>query len=347
YKKSPNHQVIRTPIFCSPITVDEEPFIMCLKKDRAIFKGGFILKYTLLGSLGNIGRVVVPALVNAGNDVTVISSNSKRSEQIREVGAQPAIGNMADSKFLANQFEGADAVYLMVATRPSDSIFEDTEKQGRVFAEAIKRSGVKNVVDLSSIGANNPQAGVLYAYHWIEDQLKELEDVNVAFIRPVGFYSNLYANINTIRADHAIYSNIPETITQRWAAPQDIAAVVLKLLQHVPVGTSVHYVYSDAFSTQKFIETLQDTLSMPDLHFVSISDEQAEQSMVDRGVSKKLAQLFIKMSELERHPEKLYADLDNQTTNIGEVKLADFVKAFSVAYQDQNNGPHANTLVDQ
>ncbi|MCP9369814.1 hypothetical protein, partial [Lentilactobacillus kefiri] len=25
YKKSPNHQVIRTPIFCSPTTVDEEP----------------------------------------------------------------------------------------------------------------------------------------------------------------------------------------------------------------------------------------------------------------------------------------------------------------------------------
>ncbi|WP_225421855.1 hypothetical protein, partial [Levilactobacillus fujinensis] len=28
YKKSPNHQVIRTPIFCSPTTVDEEPLIM-------------------------------------------------------------------------------------------------------------------------------------------------------------------------------------------------------------------------------------------------------------------------------------------------------------------------------
>ncbi|WP_204773042.1 hypothetical protein, partial [Lentilactobacillus parabuchneri] len=26
YKKSSNHQVIRTPIFCSPTTVDEEPF---------------------------------------------------------------------------------------------------------------------------------------------------------------------------------------------------------------------------------------------------------------------------------------------------------------------------------
>ncbi|WP_204727482.1 hypothetical protein, partial [Lentilactobacillus parabuchneri] len=25
YKKSSNHQVIRTPIFCSPTTVDEEP----------------------------------------------------------------------------------------------------------------------------------------------------------------------------------------------------------------------------------------------------------------------------------------------------------------------------------
>ncbi|WP_415578110.1 hypothetical protein, partial [Lentilactobacillus buchneri] len=28
YKKSSNHQVIRTPIFCSPTTVDEEPKMM-------------------------------------------------------------------------------------------------------------------------------------------------------------------------------------------------------------------------------------------------------------------------------------------------------------------------------
>ncbi|WP_225367469.1 SDR family oxidoreductase [Lentilactobacillus parakefiri] len=119
------------------------------------------MKFTLLGSLGNIGRIIAPALVKAGHDVTVISSNTKRADQIRQIGAQPAIGTMTDSDFLADQFRGADAVYLMVAAASSGSLFKDTERQGKVFAEAIKRSGVKNVVDLSSIGADNPQAGAL------------------------------------------------------------------------------------------------------------------------------------------------------------------------------------------
>lgn len=41
------------------------------------------MKFTLLGSLGNIGRIIAPALVKAGHDVTVISSNTKRADQIR------------------------------------------------------------------------------------------------------------------------------------------------------------------------------------------------------------------------------------------------------------------------
>lgn len=88
------------------------------------------MKFTLLGSLGNIGRIIAPALVKAGHDVTVISSNTKRADQIRQIGAQPAIGTMTDSDFLADQFRGADAVYLMVAAASSGSLFEDTERTG-------------------------------------------------------------------------------------------------------------------------------------------------------------------------------------------------------------------------
>lgn len=187
---------------------------------------------------------------------------------------------------------------------------------------------------------------MLYAYHLIEDQQRELNGVNVAFVRPVGFYSNLYANLPTIKADHAIYSNIPATVVRRWVAPQDIAAVVLNLLQHVPAGKSVHYVYSDAFSADQFIEALQKTLSMPDLHFVSITDNQAEQAMVANGAPKELAELFTQMSKLERTPEKLYADLTSDQTTIGKVKLAEFAKTFATAYQNQGDH-HSHTLIDR
>lgn len=98
----------------------------------------------------------------------------------------------------------------------NDTLFNAAQAQGEIFADAVRKSHVKNVVNLSSLGANNPDSGSLYAYHAIEDQLSKLPNVNVAFIRPVGFYSNLFSNLPSIRNDHAIYSNIPDSLPQHW-----------------------------------------------------------------------------------------------------------------------------------
>ncbi|MCG0658927.1 hypothetical protein IMAU70004_01571 [Lactiplantibacillus plantarum] len=38
------------------------------------------MKIAMLGSLGNINRIVVPKLVQAGHDVTVISTSPKRRQ---------------------------------------------------------------------------------------------------------------------------------------------------------------------------------------------------------------------------------------------------------------------------
>lgn len=213
------------------------------------------MKYTLLGSLGHIGSIVAPALVKAGNQVTVISSNPKRVEQIKGIGAVPAIGNMSDVDFLTKQLTGADAVYLMISAAPGrgGSLFDNMKAQGSVFEEAVKQSGIKNVVDLSSIGADNPKAGALYGYHLIEDPLRALSDINVAFVRPVGFYSNLYANMASIRKDHTIYSNIPENVERRWVAPSDIAGVVETLITHVPEGKTIHYVSVTLFQWENLL----------------------------------------------------------------------------------------------
>lgn len=307
------------------------------------------MKYTLLGSLGHISSIVAPALVKAGNTVTVISSNEKRAEQIRQIGAIPAIGDMQDAEFLTKQFTGADAVYVMLSSigGPTGSVFESTNAQGAIFAKAVQQAGVTNVVDLSSIGADNPDAGVVYAYHLIEDQLRALPNVNVAFVRPVGFYSNLYSNMDSIKNEHAIYSNIPADVKRRWVAPEDIAAVVEKLLLHVPQGKTIHYVYSDEFTTTELIDALKQALELPDLHFVPITDEQTRQAMVARGVPENLAQLFVQMSVFERDSEKVYGDLKNEPTTVGTFKLADFVREFKQVYEKPDMTNQSNTFIDK
>ncbi|EEI70783.1 NAD(P)H-binding protein [Lentilactobacillus hilgardii] len=305
------------------------------------------MKITLLGSLGHIGSIVAPALLKDGHDVTIITTSQKRAAQIKELGANAAIGTMTDEDFLSRQFQNADVVYLMISGNSDGSIFENAKKQGQIFSNAVRKANVKNVVDLSSIGAYEPEAGSLYAYHFIEDKLRELNDVNVAFVRPVGFYSNLYTNVQSIRQNHVIYSNIPEQTEGKRVSPIDIAKVVLKLLEQTPEGKTIHYVYSDTFSMHQLIEMLKVSLPMPDLHFVQITDQEAENQLLSNGIPMSIAKSFVQMNAFQRNPEKLYEDLNRQSPVAGHYKLTDFVQEFTASFNDQKPSGGSNTLVDK
>ena len=72
------------------------------------------MKYVVTGSLGNISKPLAEKLVNAGHEVTVISSKADKTAQIEAMGAKAAIGSVEDVAFLTRTFKGADAVYTMV-----------------------------------------------------------------------------------------------------------------------------------------------------------------------------------------------------------------------------------------
>ena len=73
------------------------------------------MKIVITGSLGNIGKPLTKLLIAKGHQVIVISSKPERMQEIKELGAIPAIGTIQDVEFLAETFTGADAVYLMEA----------------------------------------------------------------------------------------------------------------------------------------------------------------------------------------------------------------------------------------
>ncbi|WP_332238334.1 hypothetical protein [Sporolactobacillus sp. KGMB 08714] len=58
-------------------------------------------------------------------------------------------------------------------------------QQAAVYANAVRRSGVERVVNLSSVGANlGKEAGTLYIYNIIEGILSSLDGAGITFVRP-------------------------------------------------------------------------------------------------------------------------------------------------------------------
>lgn len=304
------------------------------------------MKIAMLGSVGNINRHVIPELIKKNNEVTVITSNDKRVAQIKDMGAMAAVGSMDDAKFLTEMFTGKDVVYLMISgIGTGSSLNESMTKQGKIFKEAIEKSGIKKVVQLSSVGADNSKAGSLYAYHFLEEELKKINGIDLAFVRPVGFYANLYSNMESIKKSNVIYSSLDEKLNQKWVAPTDIANVILPLILNTPTGVTVNYAVSDEFSMKDFIDALSKEANIADLHKVSITNEQMKQGMIQNGVPEHVADALAATNRFQAHPDELYADLNKHNPQYGEVKLTDFVKEYAQALK--NNGGKSNTLSEQ
>ncbi|WP_426295658.1 hypothetical protein ACN9ML_13875 [Dyadobacter endophyticus] len=52
------------------------------------------MKITITGSLGHIGRPLTLDLVKAGHEVTVITSNENKKNEIEALGALVAVGRV-------------------------------------------------------------------------------------------------------------------------------------------------------------------------------------------------------------------------------------------------------------
>src|ERR1700748_3445051 len=113
------------------------------------------MQYTLIGSLGNITKPLASTLIAAGHGVTIVSSSKEKAAAITTLCATAAIGTIEDISFLTKVFTRKDAVYTMIPPIPNPTNWnEEIRGIGKNFAAAIKASGVKKVVNLSSIGAH-------------------------------------------------------------------------------------------------------------------------------------------------------------------------------------------------
>lgn len=226
---------------------------------------------------------------------------------------------------------GADVAYLMLTGRVTGSLVAHGEMVGNLFKQAIETTGIKRVVNLSSVCADQgPEIGALYVYNIIEGLLASLP-IDITFVRPVAFYGNLMGSIQTIKAQHAIINNFPASHRNAYVWPADIAKTVVDAILHPVAGQTVRYVVSDLFTGDELVAALQETLAMPDLKWVEISDEQALANMTAKGMPEAVATEFVKLGASQRN-ESAYTDLTAHMPALGDFKLADFLPIFKAAY---------------
>jgi uncharacterized protein YbjT (DUF2867 family) len=295
------------------------------------------MKYVLTGSIGHISKPVAEKLIAAGHTVSIITSNQNNVSAIQALGASALIGSVEDAAFLQKAFAAADAVYLMIPPNWRTTNWLGYQKQVvHYYIDAIKANAIKKVVVLSSMGAHMINgAGPVDGLAYLEQQLNALPGVDALYLRPSYFYYNLFSMIPLIKQAGIMGSNQPASHKLVLTHTGDIASVAAELLLSLSfTGKLVRYIASDEKTWAEITEVLGTAIGKTNLPWVEFTDEQSLDGMLKAGLSNTFAEGYTSMGKALRTGEMEADYWKNRNGQLGKLKLNDFAKEFTAAYNN-------------
>jgi uncharacterized protein YbjT (DUF2867 family) len=188
---------------------------------------------TVMGATGNTGRKITGRLLEAGEDVRALGRSPEKLAELERLGAETVAGDVRDASYLAGTFAGADAVYTLTPFDPTlPDYHADQDRRGEAIASAIRESGVRHVVALSSLAAELAGGtGFVASLHRQEQRLRSLDGVDVLFLRPAVFFEDFRSALETIRREGVVADSVAPGAKVPMVATADIAAVAATALR--------------------------------------------------------------------------------------------------------------------
>lgn len=296
------------------------------------------MKIVIAGSLGNISKPLAEELIQAGHAITIISSNSHKKGDIEQLGAEAAIGSLEDVNFLAKTFEGADCIYGMVP--PNLKEYNNLDyycRIGRNYKTAIAQSKVSRIVFLSSWGAHlDKGTGTILGSHHVELILNQLENIYITHLRPGSIYYNLLNYVDMIKNADIIGTNFRGDDKIVWVHPTDIARVAAEeLIKKTDEKINIRYVASDEVTANDTARILGEAIGKPDLKWISFTDEEVNQSLIDRGLPEHFAGDLVDINA-SISSGRMGEDYElHKPEEMGRMKMKDFAMEFAQAYNNK------------
>lgn len=297
------------------------------------------MKYIITGSLGNISLPVTKDLIAAGHQVTVVSSDPNKQQAITDLGAMPAIVSVQDREQLRSAFAGHDVAYLMIPSIFSLADYAAFQIEvADNYVDALTSAGINKVVLLSSIGAHlRKGAGPIDALGYLEEKLATIPGLQVKILRPSYFFNNLYNMIGMIKHAGIAGNNFGDTDEKLVLVDTDDIAKVAseQLLAPFTDPRSITYISSDERHPQEIATAMGTAIGKPDLKWITFTDENAYNGMLQAGLNESFATLYRDMGHALRTGALQEDYWRSKHTPQGQLKLERFAERFAGAYNAQ------------
>jgi uncharacterized protein YbjT (DUF2867 family) len=251
--------------------------------------------YVILGASGNTGSIIASSLLLEGEKVRVVGRDAGRLERFVRKGAEAFTADLSDAAALIKAFSGARAAYLML---PPAKSREDQERESDAIAKAVKESGLRYAVHLSSYGAQLPEGtGPVAGLHSSEQKLNAISGLNVLHLRAAYFMENNLAAIGMIQGMGVVGNALLPDVKLPMIATRDVGDYAAKRLLDLDFsGNQTRELLGEReLSMTEVTAVIARGIGKPDLRYEQFSYDQVQQALTQMGVPPKGAALYIEL----------------------------------------------------
>jgi uncharacterized protein YbjT (DUF2867 family) len=251
--------------------------------------------YVILGASGNTGAIIADFLLSKGQKVRVVGRDVGRLQRFVRDGAEAYTADLSDAAALTKAFRSARAAYLLL---PPLNSREEQERQSDAIAAAVKNSGLRYAVHLSSYGAHVPKGtGPVTGLHSSEQKLNGISDLNVLHLQPGYFMENNLAAIDMIRGMGMLGHALLPDLKLPLIATRDVGAYAAQRLLDLDFsGRQTRELLGERdLAMTEATAVIARGIGKPDLRYEQFSYDQVQQVLTQAGFSPMKAAVYIEM----------------------------------------------------
>jgi uncharacterized protein YbjT (DUF2867 family) len=244
----------------------------------------------------NIGRALAIRLLDAGEQITVLSRDTKKVDELHRRGARVIEGSFEDPALLAQALEGAEALFWLTPPPARPDYYDWAIRCAKQAAASAKKAGTRRAVVLSSAGAHSgPGTGPVGPAQEMENAFEAALPAVVS-LRPGIFMENFLQSAGMIAKAGQVFLPIPGG--KRWplVATSDIADKAAAWLLdrgwrgHHRVG--VHGPRD--LSAEEAVAIISSELGKP-VKYIEAAPEQARGALKGMGMPDFLVDIILEM----------------------------------------------------
>ena len=186
------------------------------------------------GATGFVGGRLVPALLDAGHEVSALVRDRSRYDPPE--GVTVFEGDVLEAEGLDEALAGVDAAYYLIHAMGGGEGFEERDRRGaRNFAQAAEGAGVDRVIYLSGLGVDRDDLSAHLRSRREVEAVLGRGDYDLTVLRAAIIVGDGSASFRIVRQ---LSSRLPVMVTPRWVrtrvqpiAISDVVAYLVGVLE--------------------------------------------------------------------------------------------------------------------